>query len=212
MPPTAASTSSVTTADVHAQVERLAAQVGAVLALTTTLERQHASAQGTIRDLEDKVRSLEGLLDRSQTRAAASTVKENETASVESNTDSDTSSDSDATLIDADDGAVKDAQPPSALTAWTRTIAGQWSVMQADWTRERTALAKAQEEWEARSGRLDSGLAALDGGLSRLDGGITRLDAGLARVDGSLSRTESALGKADGVQSAVAGLLAAQER
>ncbi|KJA23334.1 hypothetical protein HYPSUDRAFT_201363 [Hypholoma sublateritium FD-334 SS-4] len=193
MPPTAASTSSVTTADVHAQVERLA-------------------AQGTIRDLEDKVRSLEGLLDRSQTRAAASTVEENETASVESNTDSDTSADSDATLIDADDGAVKDAQPPSALTAWTRTIAGQWSVMQADWTRERTALDNAQEEWEARSGRLDSGLAALDGGLSRLDGGITRLDAGLARVDGSLSRTESALGKADGVQSAVAELLAAQER
>lgn len=32
-----------------------------MLALTTTLEKQHASAQGTIRDLEDKVRSLEDL-------------------------------------------------------------------------------------------------------------------------------------------------------
>lgn len=209
--PTAAPTSSVTTADVHAQVERLAAQVGAVLALTNTLEKQHASAQGTIRDLEDKVRSLEGLLDRSQTRAAAP-AKENEAARTGLATDSDTSADSDATLIETDDGSGKEAQPPSALAAWTRTIAGQWSVMQADWTRERTALAKAQEEWEARGGRLDGGLVALDGGLARLDGGLTRLDAGLSRVDSSLSRTENTFSKADGVQSAVAGLLAAQER
>jgi hypothetical protein len=194
-----------TTEDVHAQVERLAAQVGAVLALTTTLEKQHASAQFTIRELEEKVRSLEGLLATTSTSSLpppASTTADaiDQSADATTHVDADVSLDPEPTPIDVEGPSAEEATDaaagpadatPSALSAWTRSIAGQWSTLQADWARERTSLARAKEDWDARAARLD-------GGLTRLDAGLARLDAGLA--------------KADGAHGAVAGLLAAQER
>jgi hypothetical protein len=47
---------------VHEQLQRLSAQLGTVLAPTTSLEAQHAAAQGTIVAFDGKVSSLEGLL------------------------------------------------------------------------------------------------------------------------------------------------------
>ncbi|KAF9475292.1 hypothetical protein BDN70DRAFT_996521 [Pholiota conissans] len=207
------------TEDVHVKVDRLTAQVSAVLALTTTLEKQHANAQGTIRELEEKVRSLEGLLAKNAPASISSTSTstsepQSETELMHVNPDADASTISDATLVDvesSESGDAKDAvtlpanTTPSALAAWTRSISGQWSTLQADWARERTSLARAKEDWDARALRIDGGLTKLDAGISKLDAGLSKIDAGLTRVD-------SGLGKVDGVQSAVANLLAAQER
>lgn len=142
----------------HSQVEKLSKQVSAVLAFTTTLEAQHEMAQSTIRVLEDKVRALEGLL------------RDSTVASVRN--DEDNKPEADVPPPSREEPINADANPnanvdmlsiTSFMSEWKKSVEGQWSSVQEEWSEERERLARAREEWEARARAVDSGLERMNG-------------------------------------------------
>jgi hypothetical protein len=161
--PAAAADSNLTQAStpsddvLHSQVEKLSQQVSAVLAFTTTLEAQHEMAQSTIRVLEEKVRALEGLLKES----TVAPVK-NDEDKVEA--DAPPPSGEESTTVDANPNANVDMPSiTSLMSEWKKSVEGQWSSVQEEWSEERERLARAREEWEARARAVDNGLERMNG-------------------------------------------------
>lgn len=141
----------------HSQVEKLSKQVSAVLAFTTTLEAQHEMAQSTIRVLEEKVQALEGLL-RESTVASVKNDEDKAEADVSP------PSGEEPTITDANPNANVDMPSiTSLMSEWKKSVEGQWSSVQEEWSEERERLARAREEWEARARAVDSGLERMNG-------------------------------------------------
>ena len=157
----------------HSQVEKLSQQVSAVLAFTTTLEAQHEMAQSTIRVLEEKVRALEGLL------------KESTVASVRNDEDkpeADVSPPSGET-VDANPNTNVDMPSiTSFMSEWKKSVEGQWSSVQEEWSEERERLARAREEWEARARAVDNGLERMNGVQTNIVRAQELLEAQLGAV------------------------------
>ena len=137
----------------HSQVEKLSKQVSAVLAFTTTLEAQHEMAQSTIRVLEDKVRALEGML-RESTVAAVKNDEDKAEADVPLPSGEEATTNPDV---------VDMPSITSLMSEWKKSVEGQWSSVQEEWSEERERLARAREEWEARARAVDSGLERMNG-------------------------------------------------
>jgi hypothetical protein len=49
------------------------------------------------------------------------------------------------------------------MSEWKKTVEGQWSSVQEEWSEERERLARARDEWEARARAVDSGLERMRG-------------------------------------------------
>ncbi|CAA7269362.1 unnamed protein product [Cyclocybe aegerita] len=145
--------------EIYAQLSKLSQQVGAVVALTTSLEAQHSKAQNVIKELEDRVGMLEGLL-----KEARSTKDVREPAESESSEDS------------------KHSSLVSMITEWKKSVEGQWTAVQEEWTSERERLAKAREEWVAKARAVDSGLERMDSGIEKMTKLQERVDGGLVRL------------------------------
>ncbi|KAF5324127.1 hypothetical protein D9619_011079 [Psilocybe cf. subviscida] len=130
--------------NVQEQLQRLSTQLGTVLALTTSLEAQHAAAQGTIVALEGKVASLEGLLKDAEHALRSS---------------------SPAPALPYPASSTDEHQPTTLtalLAAWKTSVEGQWGIVQEEWSAERKRLAEAREEWEARRDEWDTRKEAWD--------------------------------------------------
>ncbi|KAJ3493236.1 hypothetical protein NLJ89_g11067 [Agrocybe chaxingu] len=165
--------------EIYAQLSKLSQQVGAVVALTTSLEAQHSKAQNVIKELEDRVGMLEGLL--KEARGA----KDSEPVEPEPSED------------------TKHTSLVSMITEWKKSVEGQWTAVQEEWTSERERLAKAREEWETKANTVDSGLEHIDSGVEKIaklqekvDGGLLRLgkvEEGFERT----SKVEERVGKVE---------------
>jgi len=160
----------------HSQVEKLSQQVSAVLAFTTTLEAQHEMAQGTIRVLEEKVRALEGLLKES---TAASVRNDEDKAEA----DIPPPSGEEPTPVDANPNANVDMPSiTSFMSEWKKSVEGQWSSVQEEWSEERERLARAREEWEERARAVDDGLERMNGVQSSITRAQEMLEVQLGTV------------------------------
>jgi hypothetical protein len=148
------------------EVEHVLEQVGALMALTTALEAQHANAQSTISALECKVVALEAEV------RAAQAVPQSSPSSQHAQVEVDVQHDD----HEVDQEVGRDSSSPSptpeqeheeneSLTAvvseWTKTMEGKWSSVQEDWGKERERLSQAREEWETKARMMDSGLEKL---------------------------------------------------
>ncbi|PFH47881.1 hypothetical protein AMATHDRAFT_114022, partial [Amanita thiersii Skay4041] len=126
------------TREISDQVTALSEQVQAILAVKSSLEAQHLAAQATIQALEKKVEVLEAMVKNTQEQSAQ--VPPPPPAPV----------------------TVTPDEPRESLTEmlseWKRSVQGQWSFVQEEWTHERERLNRAREEFEAKSRQMEVGL------------------------------------------------------
>ncbi|KAF8625152.1 hypothetical protein AX15_005534 [Amanita polypyramis BW_CC] len=127
------------------QVSALSEQVRAVLAVKSTLEAQHVTAQATIQTLEKKVEALEAMVKTSQEQQTAATQVSPPSPPPSVATTSDEAKES-LTEI---------------LSEWKKSVQGQWSFVQEEWSQERERLNRAREEFEAKTHQVDAGLEKL---------------------------------------------------
>ncbi|KAJ7204574.1 hypothetical protein C8J57DRAFT_1100759 [Mycena rebaudengoi] len=136
---------SINITDLTTRLTQLSIQLESALAVSETLQAQHAAAQSTISALEGKVRRLEGLVGGEGERKTAPEERKNDI------------------VVDAPKGDVAaDAESAiGALDAFRSSLQGQWAAVQDEWAQERARLRQAREEWEGRvQGLVDDGIKA----------------------------------------------------
>ncbi|TFK69330.1 hypothetical protein BDN72DRAFT_615860 [Pluteus cervinus] len=167
---------------IYDQVMQLSMQVSSVVALTSTLEAQHAAAQSTIVALENKIEALEALVRSSPSSPQPSSPPSQSTSLAAISTEAKTAQKESLTEI---------------ITEWKKSVDGQWGSMQEEWKEERERLSRAREEWETKNTLVDNGLSRIDSGIQRLDTGLASLDAKLSSIDSQTSNFTSDLGRLD---------------
>ncbi|KAF7326400.1 Glycosyltransferase family 69 protein [Mycena venus] len=108
----------------------LSTQLESALAMSSTLQAQHAAAQSTIVALEDKVKRLEGLVS-----AVVSSAPSNKET---------TGSKNDTT----ESPAAAESAVTAALLSFKNSLQGQWSSVQEEWAQERERLKRTRDDWE----------------------------------------------------------------
>ncbi|KAF7329040.1 Glycosyltransferase family 69 protein [Mycena venus] len=108
----------------------LSTQLESALAMSSTLQAQHAAAQSTIVALEDKVKRLEGLVS-----AVVSSAPSNKET---------TDSKKDTT----ESPAAAESAVTAALLSFKNSLQGQWSSVQEEWAQERERLKRTRDDWE----------------------------------------------------------------
>jgi hypothetical protein len=132
-------------------VERLSALSGRIdtaVEFNTCLQAQHTAAQTTISLLQSKIATLEELVQATQLQLQQQNAAQ-EAAQAE--------------ILKAAREPPGDSERESLTTMlneWKKSVEGQWSAVQDEWSQERERLSKAKEEWENRARTLESGLEA----------------------------------------------------
>ncbi|KAI0031846.1 hypothetical protein K488DRAFT_51159 [Vararia minispora EC-137] len=126
------------------RLNELTSRLESALELSRTLQVQHSSAQSTISMLEAKVTALESLVQATQTQVQTQ----------------------------VSETAVERASLSALVNEWKKSVEGQWSGVQEEWSQERVRLARAHEEWEARIRTSDESLKST----------VAKIDAGLANI------------------------------
>ncbi|KAG6879076.1 hypothetical protein C0992_005356 [Termitomyces sp. T32_za158] len=122
-------------------------QLSSLLALTSSLEAQHAAAQSTISALESKVQDLEATVKATQ-EAAAAQAQAQASAPVASE------------LLPVP--AAEDRESLMTMVMeWKKSMEGQWSSVREDWDKERERLNQAREQLEGKVQSMDSGFEKL---------------------------------------------------
>ncbi|KAJ7725938.1 hypothetical protein B0H16DRAFT_1781436 [Mycena metata] len=144
-----------------ARLTLLSTQLESALAMSETLQAQHAAAQTTIGALEDKVKRLEGLV--SAVVDSAPTESNNHAA------------------------AAPPPEPESvsaALLSLKSSLQGQWSTVQEEWAQERERLKRARDDWESQMrGVVDERIKAKFSAHDRFapsSSGVSYANGGLA--------------------------------
>ncbi|KAJ7119431.1 hypothetical protein C8R44DRAFT_788052 [Mycena epipterygia] len=114
--------------DLTSRLTLLSTQLESALAMSSTLQAQHAAAQSTIVALEDKVKRLEGLVN----------AVVNSPPAVDSKKD----------VVTADDSPAVAESVTAALLSFKNALQGQWSSVQEEWAEERERLKRARDDWE----------------------------------------------------------------
>lgn len=127
--------------ELNTRLASLSAQLESALELSSTLQAQHASAQSTISTLESKVEALEGLVKVTLSNQRAIP-------------------DSSPPASSADN--IPSESLTSMINEWKKSVEGQWSSVQEEWSQERERLSRAREEWESKTRLVDSGLEKLE--------------------------------------------------
>ena len=140
------------TDDIYEQVVRLSKQLSSVIQVTKTLEAQHHDAQDTIRGLENKVSSLEHML-QSAEEALANAQASPKKVEVESTSEVEEARQSTAVLEGKHYSSLVEM-----MAEWKKSVEGQWSSVREEWVDERERLAKAREEFESKLRQVDNGL------------------------------------------------------
>ncbi|KAJ7034774.1 hypothetical protein C8F04DRAFT_1101088 [Mycena alexandri] len=154
-PPNSASINELTS-----RLTLISTQLESALAMSETLQAQHAAAQSTIGALEDKVKRLEGLV----------------SAVVGS-----------APTMDSKNDAAAPPEPESvsaALLSLKNSLQGQWSTVQEEWAQERERLKRTRDDWESQmrgvvDERIKAKFSAHDGFAPSLSG-VSYANGGLA--------------------------------
>ncbi|KAG6898480.1 hypothetical protein C0993_006583 [Termitomyces sp. T159_Od127] len=127
-------------------LDRVLQQLGSLLALTSSLEAQHAAAQSTISALEGKVQALEATVKATQEAAAAAQAQA--LASVP--------------VAPLPVPAAEDRESLMTMVMeWKKSMEGQWSSVREDWDKERDRLNQAREQLEGKVQSMDSGFEKL---------------------------------------------------
>ncbi|KAJ7186717.1 hypothetical protein C8R46DRAFT_1057823 [Mycena filopes] len=134
----------------------LSTQLESALAMSETLQAQHAAAQSTIGALEDKVKRLEGLVS-----AVVGSPPESKNE----------------TVVGPESESVS-----AALLTLKNSLQGQWSTVQEEWAQERERLKRTRDDWENQmrgvvDERIKAKLSAHEGftpssGVSYGNGGL----------------------------------------
>ncbi|KAH7921658.1 hypothetical protein BV22DRAFT_1132085 [Leucogyrophana mollusca] len=130
------------------RLSTLAGRIETALESNNSLQAQHAIAQSTISLLESKISSLEALVQTTQAQVQAQSAA-HEAAQ--------------AQILEAARQPARDSERESLtqmVNEWKKSVEGQWSAVQEEWTQERERLSKAREEWEHKVKSLESGLDA----------------------------------------------------
>ncbi|KAF8063539.1 hypothetical protein FPV67DRAFT_1585724 [Lyophyllum atratum] len=145
--------------------EQVLKQVGALMALTSSLEAQHTAAQTTISALESKVQALEATVKATQDAAAASQVQsQTEISPPVSPTQLVTPSPPSLPIPVAEERESLAAM----VLEWKKSMEGQWTSVREDWDKERERLNQAREQWEGQVRSMDSGLEKLGAATAAL--------------------------------------------
>jgi hypothetical protein len=112
-------------------------QLASAVELSSTLQAQHAAAQGTISALESEIVSLETLV-KSQVAAAAVTPP----------------------LPPEPEPTTPSESLTQILSDWKKSVEGQWSSVREEWASEHERLAFAREEWENKVKTVEMNLSA----------------------------------------------------
>ncbi|KAJ7594070.1 hypothetical protein C8J56DRAFT_427278 [Mycena floridula] len=126
--------------DLTARLATLSSQLESALELSSTLQAQHTSAQVTISTLESKVEALEGMVKMTLTTQWSNSEPPPPVAAAPEQVES-------LTFM---------------MSEWKKSVEGQWSNVQEEWTQERARLSRAREEWENKARLVDSGLEKLE--------------------------------------------------
>ena len=131
--------------------ERLSALSGRIdtaVEFNASLQAQHSAAQTTISLLQAKISTLEDMVQETQLQLQRQSAAQ-EAAQAE--------------ILKAVREPPRDAERESLTTMldeWKKSVEGQWSAVQEEWSQERERLNKAREEWEARAKSLETGFDA----------------------------------------------------
>ncbi|KAF7313227.1 Glycosyltransferase family 69 protein [Mycena kentingensis (nom. inval.)] len=106
--------------ELTARLGQLSCQLESALAMSSTLQAQHAAAQSTIVSLEDKVKRLEGLV-----------------VSIAAGKDE-----------SSKDQPTPPESVTAALASFKNSLQGQWTTVQEEWALERERLKRTRDEWE----------------------------------------------------------------
>ncbi|KAJ7233501.1 hypothetical protein B0H12DRAFT_1058711 [Mycena haematopus] len=124
-----ASPSGPTIDELTNRLATLSTQLESALAMSSTLQAQHAAAQGTIVALEEKVKNLEGLV---------SAVVSSAPSSKDADSKNDAESSSVAESVTA------------ALSSFKNSLQSQWTSVQEEWAQERDRLKRTRDDWETQ--------------------------------------------------------------
>lgn len=144
--PTSSSSSSGALDELTQRLSALSNQLESALELSSTLQAQHAAAQGTIKVLEEKVERLEGLV-RVATPPAPTSSLSPSTSSLPPTT----------TLSDPAPEAERESLT-QLLSTFQKSVEGQWSSVRLEWKEERERLNRAREEFENKMKVLENGI------------------------------------------------------
>ena len=135
------------TNEIFEHVSVLSEQVRAVLAIKSTLEVQHVAAQATIQALEKKVEALKAIVKSSHEQLPP----------------------------------LPSIQPPltlalnelkesisEILSKWKKSVQGQWSLIQEEWSQEREQLNCARVEFELKTQQMNEGISNLESTVSEV--------------------------------------------
>ncbi|KAF7361236.1 Glycosyltransferase family 69 protein [Mycena sanguinolenta] len=118
----------------------LSTQLESALAMSSTLQAQHAAAQGTIVALEEKVKRLEGLVSDVVSSAPPSKAAD--------------------TKNGAESPSTAESVTP-ALLSFKNSLQSQWTSIQEEWAQERDHLKRTRDDWEAQMrGMVDERIKA----------------------------------------------------
>ncbi|KAF9240397.1 hypothetical protein BU15DRAFT_73990 [Melanogaster broomeanus] len=132
-------------------VERLSALSGRIdtaVGVQHFPPAQHTAAQTTISLLQCKIAALEELVQATQLQLQQQNAAQ-EAAQAE--------------ILRAAREPPGDSERESLtamLNEWKKSVEGQWSAVQDEWSQERERLSKAREEWENKAKMLELGLEA----------------------------------------------------
>ncbi|KAJ7475237.1 hypothetical protein B0H11DRAFT_1728056 [Mycena galericulata] len=117
--------------DLTTRLTVLSTQLESALAMSSTLQAQHAAAQSTIVALEDKVKRLEGLV----------------SAVVNSPPYINKEVESKKPAAPGEDSSISESVT-AALLSFKTSLQGQWSSVQQEWAEERERLKRTRDDWE----------------------------------------------------------------
>jgi hypothetical protein len=130
-------------------------QLESALELSSTLQAQHAVAQGTISQLESKVSALESLVHVTQSQIQSQALeKEREREK--------------AKAKEKEQPQGREDSLSAMLNEWKKGLEGQWSTVKEEWSQERERLSRAREEWEGRVRHVEGGLGTVMGKIDHL--------------------------------------------
>ncbi|KAF8548614.1 hypothetical protein OG21DRAFT_1560880 [Imleria badia] len=130
------------------RLSTLGGRIDTAVEFNNSLQAQHTAAQTTISQLQSKIATLEELVQETQQQLQQQNSAQ-EAAQAE--------------ILKAVREPPRDPERESLtamLNEWKKSVEGQWSAIQEEWSQERERLSKAKEEWESRARTLELGLDA----------------------------------------------------
>lgn len=130
------------------RLSALSGRIDSAVEFNSSLQAQHAAAQTTISLLQSKITTLEEMVQATQLQLQQQNAAQ-EAAQAEI-----------LKAVREPPGDTERESLTAMLNEWKKSVEGQWSAVQEEWSQERERLNKAREEWENRAKSLEMGFDA----------------------------------------------------